>query len=142
MNPDYWTKGTLTEFKMGNVIVSSKETISIIIGLEDDVDRKEGDKWKSWLVSPIQILQWTMASAPNHIVLNYTIDLILSKIPAMSRAEIKASDASKLTGPGPWSFSVYRYWKDQGVDWEDMRHFGSRPKLVGDMLVLPTTGFS
>lgn len=51
-------------------------------------------------------------------------------------------DVIELTGPGPWTDAVFWSWKAHEVDWQDLREFGDRGRIIGDELVLPITAFS
>lgn len=107
------------------------------------MDERFGDRWiEAQYVSPLQIVQWTMAAAPNHPDVWAAIETMTSKLNKLSYNEIKYGDPIYLTGPGPWTFSIYQAWKRKGIDWKYLRNYGNRPRLIGDMLVLPTTAFA
>lgn len=133
----------MSDFDLGDQHYSSKEPISMIIGIETDVGIELGDRWiEAQYVSPLQIVQWTMAAAPKHPVVWAAIESMTSKLYTLSYFEIKYGDPIYLTGPGPWTFAIYKAWEKIGIDWKHLRNFGSKPRLIEDMLVLPTTGFA
>jgi hypothetical protein len=114
-----------------------------MIGIETDVSTKYGNRWiDAQYVSPLQIVQWTMASAPNHTVLLTAIKKLTRNGANLSGLEIKGKDPIYLTGPSPWTFSIYLEWKKHGVDWKSLRKFGNGAKLIGDILVFPIKAFA
>ena len=115
----------------------------MIVGIETDVDPKHGKKWlNAQFVSPLQIVQWTMAAAPNHPVVLSAIESMTTSLATKSTLSIRTGDPIYLTGPGPWTFAVYNAWENEGINWNFLRNFGNRSRLIGDILVLPTTGFA
>ena len=132
-----------TSFDLGNRRFSSKKPIALIAGIETDVDVNYGSQWiDAKYVSPLQIVQWTMAAAPNHPAVWSAIESMTSKLYMLDSIEIKNGDPIHLTGPGPWTFAIYKAWGKEGLDWEYFRNYGPNPRLIGDMLILPTSGFA
>jgi hypothetical protein len=115
----------------------------MIVGIETDVEEKHGDAWiKAEYSSPLQIVQWTMAAAPNHSAVFSAIELMIHKLKDMSYFEIRKGNPIFLTGPAPWTYAIYETWAKAGIEWKYLRNFGPNPRLIGDMLVLPTSGFA
>ena len=116
--------------------------IGLIVGLENDVPLQFGLAWKDYYTNPLQIVQWTMASAVNHPVLSDTIERIRNKMVQTDFAKLLDEDVTALTGPGPWTDAIHASWARIGVNWVDMRDFGLKSRVIGDQLVLPTVGFA
>lgn len=142
-------------------------TPALIVGVEADV----GDRldWHEWWPRPLQIAQWTLASARGHPVLIDTIRRVvlaaldqplsapLPSSPPTSATSSSARDRDggggrkmqsvmERTGPGPFTDSVLRYVRAKwGKTWADLRALpdqGWRHGLQSDTLVLSITGFS
>jgi alpha 1,6-mannosyltransferase len=129
------------EYK-GMKIDPPKEGFGFIIGVEADVPKDMGTKWKGIYYTPMQMCQWTMGGSPGHPALAKTIYSIFKTIGDKSRKELENMDVIQLTGPAPWTSSIFWSWKAFGVQWEDLREFGDRSRVIGDQLVLPITSFS
>ena len=140
--PEDWTAAEISPWTYNHTQINPSPPISLIVGLENDVPLSVGQDWIHHYTNPLQIVQWTMASARNHSVVNDAIDHIVTMMKSMSRSEILNTDVTLLTGPGPWTDAVHRSWHRNGFEWELMRGFGSESKMMGDMLVLPTIGFA
>lgn len=146
---------------------------SVIVGVEVDV-RERGD-WHTWWARPMQIVQWTMASAPHHpITLSALLRIVHRTASAADWARNhwhsvqrhlhynETAEATRMmrttalsepsaggpigimdwTGPGVWTDSVLQYLEARyGCQWTDLRGL-TRPLRVGDVIVLPVTGFS
>lgn len=117
--------------------------VGLIVGIEAD----PGDRpdWALWYARHLQLVQWTIAGAPGHPVLKRVVERI-AEDSEMRRKEGKekneAYDVMNWTGPGIWTDVVWEYLKVQhGVDFEEFRGL-QVPRQVGDVLVLPITGFS
>jgi mannosyltransferase OCH1-like enzyme len=136
--------------------------ISFIAGVEADVFKEYGESWRGIYSHPLQMCQWAMASragnmhkisllgreshpvlfSTDHPVLAQTLNLVYSRLALLSEEEIAGGDVIALTGPGPWTEALFWSWLGHGVDWKDLREFGDAPRVIGDQLVLPITGFS
>ena len=101
-----------------------------------------GDHWKPYYTNPLQLVQWTMASAVNHSVLQSTVDKIIDRIERLSLKEIMKADVTVLTGPGPWSEAIQESWAEHGIDWTELRGFGDKSRVVVDQLIFPIFGFA
>ncbi|WRT70510.1 uncharacterized protein IL334_007508 [Kwoniella shivajii] len=146
---------------------------SVVVGLEADVGDRED--WFDWWPRPIQIVQWTITSAPNHpIALNALLRILHSTAKAIDWSHSVAQsikvlkdqgryeDAKSLsevnvlnepknggpvgvmawTGPGVWTDAVLSYLRVRfGLIWTDLKDL-REPLRVGDVLILPVTGFS
>jgi alpha 1,6-mannosyltransferase len=55
---------------------------------------------------------------------------------------LEEGDVIQLTGPGPWTDAIFWSWKAHGVDWQDLREFGDKPRVIGDQFILPIAGFA
>ncbi|WWC65436.1 uncharacterized protein I303_108054 [Kwoniella dejecticola CBS 10117] len=171
-------QGWLTEDQLERI--SNGENIddiigrpSVIVGLEADVGDRED--WFDWWPRPLQIVQWTITSAPNHpIALNALLRIYHSTVKAIEWSHSVAhsvnvlkdqgryEDAKKLaevgvlnepknggpvgvmawTGPGVWTDAVLSYLRVKyGLVWTDLKNLRV-PMRIGDVVVLPVTGFS
>lgn len=116
--------------------------IGLIVGLENDVPLHFGKNWTQYYTNPLQIVQWTMASAVNHPVLSDTIGRIYKRVLGVDFGQLGDEDVTALTGPGPWTDAIHASWAQVGVNWRDLREFGLKSRVIGDQVVLPTVGFA
>lgn len=114
--------------------------------------------WQS--VGPIQLVQWTFAAAPGHPILIDTLRRLVSSLDldpsSLTRSRIFSdanieSEAQRImrvvrsSGPGPFTDAVLRYVGalTQGeVVWSSLRNVPPNGLRIGDILVLPISGFS
>ena len=94
----------------------------------------------SKFVSPLHILQWTIASAVNYPILQNVLHVVKSKLE--STTDLETANALEITGPTPWAQNIHENWRQGGFDPEKMRGFGDIAKQMKDMLILPITAFS
>ncbi|KAK4688270.1 hypothetical protein P7C73_g1849, partial [Tremellales sp. Uapishka_1] len=141
---------------------------SVIVGIEADVGTRED--WFDWWPRPMQIVQWTMASAPSHpIALQALLRILQSTASAIDWSHENSELVDSLqgadlpdkpltvmsepkeggpvgvmawTGPGVWTDAVLSYIRVKyGVMWTDLRGI-QEPLRIGDVVILPVTGFS
>ncbi|EGG12653.1 family 32 glycosyltransferase, partial [Melampsora larici-populina 98AG31] len=134
------------------------EKPSVIVGIEADVgDRAD---WEEWWPRPIQLVQWTIAAAPGHPILIDTLRRLVSTLdlPPISLSnsrlfteKVAESEAERImrvvkaTGPAPFTDAVLRYLGviTRGeVVWNSLRNLPACGLRIGDVLVLPISGFS
>ncbi|KAI5476664.1 Haloacid dehalogenase-like hydrolase domain containing protein [Pseudohyphozyma bogoriensis] len=121
---------------------------SMIVGIEADVGGRED--WQQWWPRPLQLSQWTIASARGHPILIDTLRRVVEL--ALAPPPEHPLSVMERTGPGPFTDSVLRYALIQwGVTWADWRGLGEEgwrfmgekgEKVWGDLKVLSITGFS
>ncbi|GAA5974086.1 hypothetical protein JCM11641_003426 [Rhodosporidiobolus odoratus] len=139
---------------------------SLIFGVEADVGIRHD--WHDWWPRPLQISQWTMASARGHPVLLDTVRRVVEM--SLLPEETQPKSVMERTGPGPFTdavlsylFSSYRKpWGSlRGLSPDGWRFRASRdvpelltlhsntseeasgePERWGDVKVLSITGFS
>ncbi|KAL1409799.1 hypothetical protein Q8F55_003796 [Vanrija albida] len=146
---------------------------SVIVGVEADVGDRED--WNDWWPRPLQLVQWTMASAPYHpIALAAVMRMVHQTAKAADWAASRWGEVQALraagdwdaadrlaethvlknpkdggpigimnwSGPGVWTDAVLNYLRVRyGVRWVDLRGL-REPLRIGDVVVLPVTGFS
>lgn len=142
-------------------VVKGTGPASLFVGVEADVGERED--WHHWWSRPLQIVQWTIASAPYHPVLLdavrrvHNATMIMdewrrsSGINEETRGEAlrvllgeKGSWMSVMewTGPGIFTDSVFRYLAVQhGMTWPIAKNL-RRPLRAQDVVILPVTAFS
>lgn len=135
---------------------SSNEPVRAIVGLEADCRPESDDYWRMGYQYPIQLTQWSFAWAPGHPVLQIFMDrlLVMMKVvsdahdgqlnTATAQADLYSIDTLNLTGPAAFTDSVQSWLADKhGLRWNALTGLddGGLSKLVGDVLVLPITGF-
>ena len=103
-----------------------------------DTDRKD---WKDWYPRSLQFCQWTMASAPGHVVIQRVVELVLKNLAAVNISEIPVGNVVHLTGPAPFTDAIMEVLGKQDVGIKDLRNM-KQPILFGDILTLPITAFS
>lgn len=130
--------------------------VRAIFGLEADCDPNEDTYWRSGYYFPIQLTQWAFAAAPDHPVLSRFVSQTSEVLRAASARnegdlhsaaaiqELMAVDPLVLTGPAAMTGTVKGWLEhNEGVDWNSLTGLadGGRSKRVGDVVVLPITGF-
>ncbi|KAL7800125.1 glycosyltransferase family 32 protein [Trichoderma ceciliae] len=129
-----------------------KETVGLVIGIEADPDRPD---WSEWYSRRIQFCQWTIQAKPGHPVLRDIISRITNSTLTLKKAgklsSFQGNGVVDLTGPAVWTDTIMDYFNDERFfDMEhskgkiDYRNFTGMEtsKRVGDVVVLPITGFS
>lgn len=129
-----------------------REAIGLVIGIEADPDRPD---WADWYSRRIQFCQWTMQSKPGHPVLREVVSRITSETLRRKRGNMLVSTKDKnvieFTGPAVWTDVIFEYFNDPRffdmsnskgpIDWKNFTGMETTKK-VGDVIVLPITGFS
>lgn len=129
-----------------------RETIGLVIGIEADPDRPD---WQDWYSRRIQFCQWTIQSKPGHPVLREVVAHITNETLERKRgglmAKIKDTNVIEFTGPAVWTDVIFSYFNDArffdmstskgAIDWHNFTGMTATRK-VGDVIVLPITGFS
>ena len=117
--------------------------IAFIVGLETDLAKNCTDKiiLQNWAY-PLQLCQWTFASAPGYTVLAKIINSIIKCTKGKTIKQLSKLNVIDTTGPGAWTRAIYESWKEFGFDPNDLREFGSSPRTIKDQLILPLTAFN
>lgn len=129
-----------------------REAIGLVIGIEADPDRPD---WADWYSRRIQFCQWTMQSKPGHPVLREVVSRITSETLRRKKGNMLVSTKDKnvieFTGPAVWTDVIFEYFNDPRffdmsnskgpIDWRNFTGMEATKK-VGDVIVLPITGFS
>jgi hypothetical protein len=143
MQPDQWMQGQTDPWNYKSKLIHPQLPVSFITGIESDVPKEVGPYWTKFYCNPLQLVQWTMASAPNHTILIQTVEKIVLRVQnAKADGNLTLTDVTFLTGPGPWTEAIHESWKKYGIDWNELRGFGSKGRVIGDQLVLPIFGFA
>ncbi|OAA54911.1 initiation-specific alpha-1,6-mannosyltransferase [Cordyceps fumosorosea ARSEF 2679] len=130
-----------------------RESVGMVIGIEADPDRAD---WADWYSRRIQFCQWTIQSKPGHPILRETIARITNAtLTLKANGKLSSMHGSEgvvdLTGPAVWTDTIMDYFNDaRFFDMTasegkiDFRNFTGMEvsKRVGDVVVLPITGFS
>ncbi|QRV86323.1 glycosyltransferase family 32 protein [Ceratobasidium sp. AG-Ba] len=133
---------------------------SLVVGIEADAGYRKD--WHKFWPRVIQICQWTFGAAPLHPVLidavrrvhHTTAMVAISSVTNVTnKAEGKQTGGEALnetepvsvmewTGPGVFTDAVVRYLAAKhNLTWPALKGL-RRPLRIGDMTVLPVTGFS
>lgn len=129
-----------------------RTAIGLVVGIEADPDRPD---WKEWYSRRIQFCQWTIQSKPGHPVLREIVSRITKETLRRKRAGLLENMHDKnvieFTGPAVWTDAVFDYFNDPRyfdmkaskglIDWQNFTGMEDT-KRVGDVIVLPITGFS
>lgn len=124
----------------------------LVIGIEADPDR---DDWAAWYSRRIQFCQWTIRSKPGHPGLQEAIVRITEetlKLKASNKLFAETESIVEWTGPAMWTDAIYAYMnralddssdgrEHHNISWNDFTGIKAA-KRVGDVVVLPITGFS
>lgn len=130
-----------------------RETIGLVVGIEADPDRED---WAEWYSRRIQFCQWTIQAKPGHPVLLDTIVHITEETLKRKKAGQLGKTVDKnvieFTGPAIWTDVIFHYFNNPKyfdleeesqarIDWKNFTGM-EYPRKVGDVVVLPITGFS
>jgi alpha 1,6-mannosyltransferase len=129
-----------------------RKTIGLVVGIEADANR---DDWEEWYSRRVQFCQWTIQAKPGHPALLETVARVTEEIlrrkahGALGQTDTKS--VIELTGPAVWTDVVFDYFNDKRyykvkedgprIDWQNFTGM-VYPRKVGDVVVLPITGFS
>ncbi|KAK2754415.1 membrane-bound alpha-1,6- mannosyltransferase Initiation-specific [Arachnomyces sp. PD_36] len=132
-----------------------RSSVGLVVGIEADADRPD---WKDWYSRRLQLCQWTIQAKRGHPVLRDVVATITEDTLRMKRAGILTESKMdktivEFTGPGTWTDAVFGYFNNP--DYFDLGQGDSRrnisaqdftgitaQKKMGDVVVLPITGFS
>lgn len=129
----------------------SQKSIGLVIGIEADPDRPD---WKDWYSRRIQFCQWTIQSKPGHPVLRDIVSRITAETLKRKKEGTfitKEKSIVEFTGPAIWTDTIFDYFNDaryfnmkNSAGEISYRNFTgmTKPKKVGDVVVLPITSFS
>lgn len=130
-----------------------RSSIGLVVGIEADPDRPD---WKDWYSRRIQFCQWTIQAKPGHPVLRDVVARITAETLRRKRTgelgRMADEGVVEFTGPAVWTDVVFDYFNDPRyfdmahsaaglIDWRNFTGM-EKPRKVGDVMVLPITGFS
>ncbi|KAH0530857.1 hypothetical protein TsFJ059_005434 [Trichoderma semiorbis] len=131
------------------------QPVNAIWGIECDANPNTNDHWRWAYTYPVQLTNWAFASAPKQPILQYFLDRIVEKAQeARDRAQntpgiVSVSDLhyDPVVRTGPVAVTEATSWwleEQDGLRWNALtgREDGGKTKLVGDVIILPITGFS
>ncbi|KAL4820374.1 hypothetical protein BDW67DRAFT_192405 [Aspergillus spinulosporus] len=134
---------------------NSTEPVRAIIGLEAVCSRDSDMYWRMGYEYPVQLTQWSFSWAPGHPVLQHFLDNIVAILQDISskydgnllspsaQRELYDLDPLTLTGPPAFTLAVGQWLESTNqLHWDALATNAEQSKLVGDVLVLPITGFS
>lgn len=132
-----------------------RSTVGLVVGIEADADRPD---WHDWYSRRLQLCQWTIQSKRGHPVLRDIVATITEDTLRMKRAgtltEAKLDKTIvEFTGPGTWTDAVFGYFNNPDYfdlgEGEGKKNISALDftgikvqKKMGDVVVLPITGFS
>ncbi|KAL3457299.1 glycosyl transferase [Aspergillus heterothallicus] len=138
-----------------NTIYHSEDLVRAIVGLEAVCPSDSDLYWRMGYTYPVQLTQWSFAWAPDHPILQLFLDNLAATLQDISskhdgnlrslaaQRELSNMDALTLTGPAAFTVAVRRWLEATNrLRWNALSTNPDRSKLVGDVLVLPITGFS
>lgn len=129
------------------------QPVNAIWGIECDTDPDANTHWRSSYTYPVQLTNWALASAPEHPILQYFLDRIPEKAaearhraahtPGVGLSELHYDP---VTRTGPVAVTQATSWfleEHDGLRWNALTGLkdGGKNKVVGDVLILPITGF-
>lgn len=129
----------------------NRSTFGLVIGIEADPDRED---WAQWYSRRIQFCQWTIQAKAGHPVLREIVAAITKETLKRKKTGTLKKDQKgivEFTGPALWTDILFKYFDDEryfdmktgkgNITYE--RFTGMKnPKQIGDVVVLPITGFS
>ncbi|KJR86273.1 glucosyll transferase [Sporothrix schenckii 1099-18] len=127
--------------------VDEDRPVTLLVGLEADVDPASDAYWRMGYTYPVQLTQWALASAPQHAALAHFIDLVRALAAGGPNpvGTTVVDDPLLWTGPPAITAAISAWLQEHcGLRWNAVTglHDNGKAKLVSDVLVLPITGFS
>jgi len=120
--------------------------IGLMVGIEADLSDQEDWQGKGWS-RQLSLVQWGFAAAPKHSAIKALLDRIVDVTTPIYGKQEKAhtfntNDVDAWTGPAVFTDAIFGYVNETfGVNWRAFSNL-KEPKVVGDIMVLPITGFS
>ncbi|KAE8317094.1 putative deacetylase LmbE-like domain-containing protein [Aspergillus transmontanensis] len=131
--------------------------IRAIVGLEADCPPESDAYWRMGYAGPVQLTQWSLAAAPGHPIFQTFLDRLSANLKNTTfrrgsrihgtedQEALNRIDPLVLTGPAAFTEAV-KEWLETTIRlrWNALSGLtdGGQSKVVGDILVLPITGFS
>ncbi|KAB8206568.1 hypothetical protein BDV34DRAFT_212213 [Aspergillus parasiticus] len=159
-NPSSWiTTDDLRNWEDSETNQTYKATgpIRAIVGLEADCPPESDAYWRMGYAGPVQLTQWSLAAAPGHPIFQTFLDRLSANLKNTTfrrgsrihgtedQAALNRIDPLVLTGPAAFTEAV-KGWLEKTIRlrWNALSGLtdGGQSKVVGDVLVLPITGFS
>ena len=117
-------------------------SVKVLIGWEEITERPD---WKGYFASPMQLCQWTLASAPGHALWQHVLTEILLFYQAGKYVALKS--VIRSTGPGMFSAAVKSFLKREhgaaiGEPPLTLQALKRANLHVADVLVLKKTAFA
>jgi alpha 1,6-mannosyltransferase len=110
--------------------------VSFIVGVE-----AEGPLWKINFARPLQLCQWTFASAPKYPILKRIIDNIAKQTNIFIGRPLSLLTVLDWTGPGVWTDTIFDYINETyHVEWPTLTNL-QYGRLIGDIYLLPISAF-
>ena len=110
--------------------------VSFIVGVE-----AEGPLWKINFARPLQLCQWTFASAPKHPILKRMIDNVAKQTDIFIGSPLSISTVMDWTGPGLWTDTIFDYINETyHIEWPTLTNL-KYGRLIGDIYLLPISAF-
>ena len=129
--------------------VGLKDKTNMVVGLAGD---SLGGPLLPGFSHLVDIGQSTVAAKPGHLIMRRVIEEVLSRLKALAEKQnrtlgtVEASyqDVIDTTGPGVFSECIYRELSHViGTELIPTNLSGlTEPRLIGDVLILPVTGFT
>lgn len=150
-----WKSYGLNDTKLANINKNSGQPLPVnaIWGIECDTDPNTNAHWRMAYTYPVQLTNWAFASASNHPILQYFLDCLKEKAAEARDRVLKSPGASlsqlhydPVTRTGPVAVTEATKWwleKHDDLRWNAVTGLndGGKTKLVGDVVILPITGF-
>lgn len=128
---------------------------NIVIGMEAALVGNDVPHQQNWfrLTNRVQMLQWTVMSKPGHLILNRTIDSIVSRVTkegsgtrneTIADLKYESGEILNLSGPGLYSTVARKYIDEKlgRVVGDDDVAETTKPRLFADVLVLPVNAWA
>lgn len=119
--------------------------VGVVVGIETDLPKGRDDYWRAGFDLPLQITQWTLASAPHHpIAVEFLSSVDKDVYKLMKENVLKDAYAVELTGPVQFTKVIKGWLETAGsLRWDALSGIedGGKSKTVLDMLILPITGY-
>ncbi|KAE8418650.1 putative deacetylase LmbE-like domain-containing protein [Aspergillus pseudocaelatus] len=159
-NPSSWiTTDDLRSWEDSetNQLYGAAGPIRAIVGLEADCPPDSDAYWRMGYAEPVQLTQWSLAAAPRHPISQTFLDRLSTNLKnttsiktsqkhsPSNQAALNSIDPLLLTGPAAFTAAVKEWLvTTTGLRWNALSGLadGGQSKVVGDILVLPITGFS
>ena len=125
-----------------------RDAANVVVGVE--YDRRDGLRWTDWTLD-LQFCTWAILAKPRHALLELTVQRVLASLKRLAFKQGKTiagvhasfDEVLDTTGPAIFTEAVFEILSattGTNFTWVNVTRL-ARPRLVGDVLILPVAAF-